>query len=305
MMSWKDEEALLSQKPAMTKAGSMARPTGGSSRGASFEAVRATGSMGRNASLDLPTSPAGSLPKAGSMLRGPGNAAEGSLGSEGWWKHMDHSQMNEPPEHDAKKGEAAVKPAGFTPQFGVTGQKQSLWADEEPAQAPAVPASPAAAPASAASAAAPAVLEAPASPAAAPPAAVSSPAPSPLGLAPAHAAGDATIKDAGTTGWWAHMDNGLLNQPAESAEAAPPGAVRKGERVMGGGFTPQFGVAAGNRYGSIFNTAPAEESRPVEEQVSQWAPFTPATACAASTPGAGDDDWTNFAAAPPAAPRVA
>ncbi|PNH10654.1 hypothetical protein TSOC_002598 [Tetrabaena socialis] len=27
---------------------------------------------------------------------------------------------------------------------------------------------------------------------------------------------------------------------------------------MGGGFTPQFGVAGGNRYGSIFDTAQAE-----------------------------------------------
>lgn len=56
------------------------------------------------------------------------------------------------------------------------------------------------------------------------------------------------------------MDNGILNQPPESAAPAP-GAVVKGERVMGGGFVPQFGVAGGNAYKSIFA---ADESKVAE-----------------------------------------
>jgi hypothetical protein len=40
---------------------------------------------------------------------------------------MDNSQMNEPPLEDTKSTGKAKAP-GFVAQFGLTGQKQSLWA---------------------------------------------------------------------------------------------------------------------------------------------------------------------------------
>ncbi|GFR40116.1 hypothetical protein Agub_g670 [Astrephomene gubernaculifera] len=206
---------------------------------------------------DPTSSPPGSLPEASSLLRGTGHAAEGTLGAEGWWRHMDHSQMNEQPLQTPKPAETK----GFVPQFGITGQNRSLWADEAPA-------TPAAPPAEA--------TPAPADPAQ-PGSAVTLPATAPETAIPAAAVSDVhvqdtTIQNAGTTGWWAHMDNSILNKPAEAAPLAP-GEVRKGERVMGGGFTPQFGVAGGNHYGSIFDQP--QDAKPAGDD-SDWSSFTSA-----------------------------
>ncbi|KAG2483232.1 hypothetical protein HYH03_017889 [Edaphochlamys debaryana] len=291
MLSWKDEEALLSGKKGSPtqRTGSLTRP------GLTMpdRAGSSGGSMRR--SMD-PASPAGSLPKATSLLRGPAQAAEGTIGSEGWWHHMDHAATNEPPLDDTK----ATKAVAFVPQTAITGQRQNLWADEE--KAADVPAPPAAG--SIAAAAAPAAAAAEASAPVAVPAAVLSVAAEAAAAGSPGVGSPSGLKGPDDKGWWARMDAGILNQQAEKA-ADEAGAVRKGERVMGGGFTPQFGVAGGCRYGSIFDggeAKAAEEAKPVEEAVKQWAPFTegaPAATCAAGA--AVEEDWSGFASAPPRA----
>ncbi|GLC47383.1 hypothetical protein PLESTB_001360500 [Pleodorina starrii] len=296
MLSWKDDDDAFAKRSPLSKAGSLARP------GSSFEAQRTTTSR---KSVEVPValftnrsgepttlSPTNSLQKTNSQLRGPGYAAEGTIGSEGWWHHMDHSQMNEAPVDGATATGQAK--AGFCLPYNLTGQKQTLWADETPAAAAPSPASPVpAAPAPAVAAAAEATPAAPAPAAAAP-----------VAPAPAAATGGdgsaVTQQNAATTGWWVHMDNSILNQPAETGPLAP-GAVRKGERVMGGGFTPQFSVAGGNRYGSIFPEETQQQQQPgdaqvLEQKVASWTPFCGPQGGSAT----GDDDWSNFASAPKA-----
>lgn len=101
------------------------------------------------------------------------------------------------------------------------------------------------------------------------------------------------------------MDQAVLNQAPEAPLEA--GAVKKGERVMGGGFVPQFGVAGGSHYKSIFEEQDgAKAAEAVAEQVAAWAPMAGACApaAAAAAGAAAEDDWSGFAAAPPQ-PKVA
>ncbi|KXZ45281.1 hypothetical protein GPECTOR_56g377 [Gonium pectorale] len=315
MLSWRDDEDVFSKKSPLTKAGSLTRPaaTTTAPRAASLRKTDEPTSSRKSMDVGSP----GSLGKSNSLLRGPGNAAEGSIGSEGWWHHMDHSQMNEPAEVEHNK--SAAQSAGFTPQYGVTGQSRSLWAEEpappaqQPASQPAAQAfatTPAAAPAST-----PAAAPAPA-PASVPDAPVPSgdtattvaePAPSVTATvagAVSSGGGSGATVQPGTAGWWTHMDNSILNQLAEAAPP-PPGAVRVGERVMGGGFTPQFNVAGGNAYGSIFDRQPplpqpqtAADVEAAERQVDAWAPFNEGQGCAQALAAVAEDDWTGFSSAP-------
>ncbi|KAG2448116.1 hypothetical protein HYH02_006701 [Chlamydomonas schloesseri] len=320
MLSWKDEEELSRNRP-----GSLTKPAR-----SSIDNIR-QGSMPRS-SLDKGLSPVGSVGSPGalkqshSLLRGPGHAAEGTIGSEGWWHHADEAAMNEAPKEDKDK-----KTAGFVPMYSnIPGLvKKSIW-DQEPAASEPAAAETAsftgsafAAPAtgSIAAAAAPAVAPAAtAAPAAAPAAAATATtaatdAAAPAAAEPARAeaavrseGGSAPPAGAKGDGWWTRMDNGILNQPPESAAPAS-GAVVKGERVMGGGFVPQFGVAGGNAYKSIFAEeeakSAAEASKPVEKAVADWAPFAgaeqvaPAASCAvANATTVAEDDWSGFASAP-------
>ncbi|PNW75765.1 hypothetical protein CHLRE_12g561500v5 [Chlamydomonas reinhardtii] len=308
MLSWKDEEELSRNRP-----GSMTKPAR-----SSIDAIRQgsmpRGSLDRGAGL----SPVGSIGSPGglkqsqSLLRGPGHAAEGTIGSEGWWHHASEAAMNEAP-----KDEKGEKVAGFVPMYNnIPGLvKKSIWDEEPAASAPAAAGPPAfassnvsgsafAAPAAGpiAAAAVPAATE-PAAPAAA--AAAEAPAAAETAAEARSEGGAAPPPGAKGDGWWTRMDNGILNQPPESAAPAP-GAVVKGERVMGGGFVPQFGVAGGNAYKSIFaadESKVAEAAKPVEKAVADWAPFTgaeqqaaaPAATCATAV---ADDDWSGFASAP-------
>ncbi len=99
------------------------------------------------------------------------------------------------------------------------------------------------------------------------------------------------------------MDQAVLNQAPEAPLEA--GAVKKGERVMGGGFVPQFGVAGGSHYKSIFEQQDgAKAAEAVAEQVAAWAPMAGACAPAAAAAGA-EDDWSGFSAAAAPPPKVA
>ncbi|GIL87519.1 hypothetical protein Vretimale_1579 [Volvox reticuliferus] len=308
MLSWNDDGDAFTKRSPITKSTSLTRP------GNSFEAQRTASSR---KSVDVPaqpvsrksteanSSPTDSLTKANSLLRGPGNAAKGTIGSEGWWHHMDNSQMNEPPT-EAVKTAGQVKPTAFVPQYSITGERKSLWADEVPAAAASPPESAApflgeysikasetlknaseAVPATAAAAQAP--------------------------VSVVNGDGGATIQNAGTTGWWAHMDNSILNKPAETAPLEA-GAVRKGERVMGGGFAPQFNVAGGNRYGSIFadesvqrqqqqqqhQAAEQGDTKALLQEVAEWGPFCGQQGGSADVGAIAEDEWSNFATAPKA-----
>ncbi|KAG2430406.1 hypothetical protein HXX76_009931 [Chlamydomonas incerta] len=315
MLSWKEEEELARNRP-----GSMTKPAR-----SSIDAIR-QGSMPRS-SLDKGSalSPVGSvgspggLKQAHSLLRGPGQAAAGTIGSEGWWHHASEAAMNEPPKDD--KGEK--KTAGFVPMYSnIPGlAKKSIWDEEPAASEPAAAAPPPvststvsgsafAAPAAGSIAAAAAPPAAPAAELAAPAAAEAAPAAPAAAEAASEAhseGGAAPPAGAKGDGWWTRMDNGVLNQPPESAAPAA-GAIVKGERVMGGGFVPQFGVAGGNAYKSIFaeegTQSAAEAAKPVEKAVADWAPFAGAVEQQAGAPAAtcatavADDDWSGFTSAP-------
>ncbi|GLI70028.1 hypothetical protein VaNZ11_014764 [Volvox africanus] len=304
MLSWKDEDDSFTKRYQITKAYSLTRPSN------SFEAQRTASSrksvevpappMSRKSSEEN-SSPTGSLTKANSLLRGSGNAAKGTIGSEGWWHHMDNSQMNEPPT-EIKKSAGQVKTTAFVPQYSITGERKSLWADEVPAAAASPPcsacpllgerspkASETFANASEAVSAATAAAQAPVS-------AVNSEA-------------GATIQNAGTTGWWAHMDNSILNKPADTAHLEA-GAVLKGERVMGGGFTPQFNVAGGSRYTSIFadesvqrqqqQAAEQGDTKALQQQVAEWGPFGGQQGGPTNIGAIAEEEWSGFATAPKA-----
>lgn len=288
MLSWSDDS---DKKPA-SRSGSL-RPSVDygrcSSTRASIDAVRSpVGSAPKPASLATSMG-SGSLPKASSLAR-PGleevnNAASGKIGASGWWHNMDNGYLNEQPEAEgpAKKGEAKPSSA-FTSQFGVAGGNlgKSLFADEAPTPAPAQPSAPAAA---ASAPAAPISIPQPdaAAPPAASQAAVSSPAQSAK-----PPAGNASVEDQiKKAGWWTQMDNSILNAPPEGPVVAGAGQVKKGERVFGGGFTPQL---AGNLGKSLF-----ADEEPAVASVAQGLQ----DCSLAQATKAADEEWEPFKAAPP------
>ncbi|EFJ49397.1 hypothetical protein VOLCADRAFT_89787 [Volvox carteri f. nagariensis] len=283
--------------------------------GSSRKSLEVPCSPGSRKSVEVTLSPTGSLNKANSLLRGPGNAADGTIGSEGWWHHMDHSQMNMSPTDDSTSKSQTKATGGSALPYSSVTRKQSLWADEEPAAA-AAPPLPAAASALKPEEPTFKLAEAPA------------PTPAAPGASSVPAGSSNTTDNVGGplqsgagSGWWTRMDNSPLNQPPETKPLTDGAAVRKGERVMGGGFTPQFHIAgSGGRYGSIFaeeSVQPAADqqsgdpSRPLAQQVADWGPFCgqqpSSTAAAGSAFGGGggaegeeEDCWTSFASAPKA-----
>lgn len=280
MLSWSDDN---DKKPA-SRSGSL-RPSvdygrSGSTR-VSMDAVRSpVGSAPKPASLATSIG-SGSLPKASSLAR-PGleevnNAASGKIGASGWWHNMDNGYLNERPEAEdpAKKGEAKPSSA-FTSQFGVAGGNlgKSLFADEAAPAQPSAPAAPISIPQPGAAA--------PAAPAASQ-AALSSPAQSAK-----PPAGNASVEDQiKKAGWWTQMDNSILNAPPEGPVVAGAGQVKKGERVFGGGFTPQL---AGNLGKSLF-----ADEEPAVASVAQGLQ----DCSLAQATKAADEEWEPFKAAPP------
>ncbi|GIL44040.1 hypothetical protein Vafri_1609 [Volvox africanus] len=213
---------------------------------------------------------------------------------------MDNSQMNEPPTEAAKTA-GQVKATAFVPQYSITGERKSLWTDEVPAAA----ASPPGSAASLLEERSPKASEAFANVSEAVLAATAA-ARAPVSAVNSEAG--ATIQNVGTTGWWAHMDNSILNKPADTAHLEA-GAVLKGERVMGGGFSPQFNVAGGNRYASIFGDESVQrqqqqaeqgDTKALQQQVAEWGPFCGQQGVPADVGAIAEEEWSGFATAPKA-----